>query len=239
MKTNRIIIGTITVLVSLFLAWRIGLWLEPTPAEKGALSTPLYTAKEPAFATGKVRDDLPYELRNVKAAEGGKNVAGLGIVRFDIGRGDIKPVVIALLKVVKKKFPAAQQIALDLTPSVNCPDCRIAEARYDNGRVNLAYGTPTLAQIEESNRQIGQPASGETDNRPLLFQPNGEAFSAGLIVMTAIEAARGKNPALSDEQLLDAAAASTGLSYVVVKRNRDFMKTYYSGDGFGSESFDL
>jgi len=105
--------------------------------------------------------------------------------------------------------------------------------------VNLAYGTPTLAQIEESNRQIGQPASGETDNRPLLFQPNGEAFSAGLIVMTAIEAARGKNPALSDEQLLDAAAASTGLSYVVVKRNRDFMKTYYSGDGFGSESFDL
>ena len=238
MKTNRIIIGTITVLVSLFLAWRIGLWLEPTPAEKGALSTPLYTAKEPAFATGKVRDDLPYELRKVKATEGEKSVAGLGIVRFDIGRGDIKPVVIAMLKVVREKFPAAQQIALDLTPSVNCPDCRIAEARYDNGRVKLAYGTPTLAQIEESNRQIGQPASEKTD-RPLLFQPNGEAFSAGLIVMTAIEAAREKDSGLSDEQLLDAAAAATGLSYVVVKRTRDFMRAYYSGDDFGSESFDL
>lgn len=236
---NRILIGIISVFISLFLAWRIGIWLEPSPEQKAAATRPI-TAKEPAFATGKVREDLTFELRKVTVADGGKSLEGFGIVRFDIDRADIKPTVIAMLKIMKEKHPATNRISLSLTPSVDCPACGIAKARYDEGKVKLEYGVPTLQQIEESNSRIGTPtASGEKDDRPLLVRPNGEAIIRGLDVMKAIEAAHRENPELNDEQLLDKAAAATGLSYVVVKRNRDFMRAYYSGNGFGSESFTM
>lgn len=238
--TTRIIIGSITVLVSLFLAWRIGLWLEPGPEEKSATITPSSAAKEPPFASGKVRENFSFELRNVKVTEGGRNVEGVGIVKFDTDRGDIKPAVIAIIKVVKEKFPVVKQITLSLSPSIDCPACKIAEAKYDNGRVTLDYGIPTLSQIEESNSRIGVPSgSGKVDDRPRLFRPNGETFGVGLNVMLTIEAARKKNPGMTDEQLLDQAATTTGLPYAVVKRHRDFMAAYYSGNAFGSETFDI
>lgn len=238
-KMNRLVIGLISVFIALFLAWRIGIWLEPSPEQKAAATRPI-TAKEPPFAAGKVRGDLAFELRNVKASEGGTAVEGLGIVRFDIDRSDIRPAVTAMLKVLKEKNPAAKRITLTLTPSADCPDCGIAIAGYDNGKVKLGYGVPTMKQIEESNSRIGTPtASGAKDDRPLLFRPNGEAISKGLDVMKAIEASRRQNPDLNDEQLLDKAAADTGLTYVVVKRHRDFMRAYYSGSAFGSETFEL
>lgn len=187
-----------------------------------------------------MRENFPFELRNVKIAEGGASIGGVGIVKFDIDRGEIKPAVVAMLKVMKEKFPAAKQIILDLSPTVDCPACKIAEARYDNGKVTLNYGIPTLKQIEESNSQIGVPSgSGKAIERPRLFRPNGEAFGVGLRVMMAIEAARQKNPGMNDDKLLDQAATETGLSYVVVKRHRDFMTAYYSGNAFGSETFDF
>jgi hypothetical protein len=238
-KMNRIVIGLVSVFISLFFAWRIGIWLEPSPEQKAAATRPI-TAKEPAFATGKVRDDLTFEMRKVTVADGGKSVEGLGIVRFDIDRADIKPTVVAMLKIMKEKHTAANRISLSLTLSADCLDCCIARARYNEGRVKLEYGVPTLQQIEESNSRIGTTtASGEKDDRPLLVRPNGEAIIRGLDVMKAIETARRENPELNDEQLLDKAAAATGLSYVVVKRNRDFMRGYYSGDGFGSETFTM
>ncbi|GAM10322.1 hypothetical protein OR1_02611 [Geobacter sp. OR-1] len=238
--TTRIIIGSITIFVSLLIAWRIGLWLEPAPEEKSAIVTRSSAAKEPPFASGKVRENLPFELRNVKVTDGGRSIEGVGIVRFDIDRSDIKPAVIAILRVINAKFPVAKQIALSLTPSVDCPVCKIAEAKYDNGRVRLDFGTPTLKQIEESNSRIGVPsASGKVEDRPLLSRPNGETFGTGLNVMIAIAAGRKKNPGMNDDQLLDQASAATGLSYVVVKRHRDFMTAYYSGNAFGSETFDM
>ena len=234
-----LMIGLVSVFISLFFAWRIGIWLEPTPEQKAAASRPI-TAKEPAFATGKVRDDLTFELRKVTVTDGGTSVGGFGIVRFDIDRADIKQTVVAMLKIMKEKHPAAKRISLSLTPSVDCPACGIAEARYDEGKVKLEYGIPTLQQIEESNSRIGTPtASGEKDDRPLLVRPNGEAIIRGLAVMKALEAARQQNPELNDEQLLDKAAAATGLPYVVVKRHRDFMRGYYSGNSFGSETFTM
>ena len=57
--------------------------------------------------------------------------------------------------------------------------------------------------------------------------------------MMAIEAARKKNPGMNEDQILEQAAAVTGLPYVVVKRHRDFMTAYYSGNAFGSETFDM
>lgn len=238
--TTRIIVGSITVFISLLLAWRIGLWLEPGPEEKNAVITSSPAAKEPPFATGKVRENLPFQLRNVTVADGGRSIGGVGIVRFDIDRGDIKPAVVAMLKVVKEKFPAAKQISLNLSPSVDCPACRIAEAAYDSGRVTLAYGTPTLRQIEESNSRADAPSASEKGvDRPLLFRPDGETFAIGLRVMMAIDAGRQKNPGLNDDQLLDQAATVTGLPYTVVKRHRDFMAAYYSGNAFGSETFDM
>lgn len=237
---NRIIIGSIVVAVSLFLAWKIGLWLEPGPAEKAAVANSSSAVKEPPFATGKVRETVTFELREVKAADDGKSVEGVGVVRFDLERADIKPAVIAILRVIKEKFPSAQRISLILTPSIDCLTCRIAEAAYDNGKVKLYYGTPTLEQMEESNRNIGaQTASGKAADRPVLVRPSGEAYSMGLDVMKAVEAARKSNPGLNDDQLLDKAAAATGLSYVVVKRHRDFMTAYYSGNAFGNEVFDM
>lgn len=240
MRTDRIIIGFIAVVVSLFLAWRIGLWLEPTPEEKSAIRNLSPAAKEPPFARGKVRENLPFELRNVKAADDGRKVEGIGVIRFDIDPADVKPAVVTMLKLLKEKFPVAKQIALTVVPSIDCPACRIAEARYDNGRVTLDYGIPTLKQIEESNSRIGvAPASGNAAERPRLFRPDGEAFAIGMNVMSAIEAARKKNPAMNDDQLLDQASAATGLSSVVVRRHRDFMSAYYSGNAFGSETFDF
>lgn len=240
MKNRRIIIGIISVFLSLFLAWRIGLWLEPTPEEKSAITSPSPAAKQPAFANGKVRENLPFELRNVKAADDGRSVEGVGIIRFDIDPADIKPAVITMLKVLKGKFPGAKQIALDLSPSIDCPACKIAEARYDNGKVTLNYGIPTMKQIEESNSGIrAVSASGKAVDRPRLFRPDGETFGIGLNVMIAIEAARKKNPGMNDDQLIDQAAAATGLSSVVAKRHRDFIAAYYSGNAFGSETFGI
>src|SRR6266567_1739678 len=97
--TTRIIIGSITVFVSLILAWRVGLWLEPGPEEKSAMITHSSAAKEPPFATGKVRENLPFELRNVRVTEGGTSIEGVGIIKFDIDRGDIKQPIIKISKV--------------------------------------------------------------------------------------------------------------------------------------------
>lgn len=238
--TPRIIIGSIMVFVALILAWRIGLWLEPGPEEKSAMITPSSAAKEPPFATGKVRENFRFELRDVKVTDEGMSIQGVGIVRFDIDRADIKTAVIAMLKVLKEKCPGAKQIILSLSPSVDCPACKIAEAKYDNGKVTLNYGIPTLKQIEESNSRIDVPSdSGNPVVRHRLFRPNGETFGAGLRVMMAIEAVRKKNPGMNDDQILEQASTATGLPFVVVRRHWDFMTAYYSGNAFGSETFDI
>ena len=152
---------------------RGGMKREHAPGRAGARGracrwTPSPAAKDPPFATGKVRENLPFELRNVKVADGGRSIEGVGIVRFDMDRGDTKPAVIAILKVVKEKFPGAKQIALGLSPSVDCPTLKIAEATWDNGRVTLKYGIPTLGQIEAPNSRIGAG-----DRQMLLLNRNG------------------------------------------------------------------
>jgi hypothetical protein len=240
-RTYKLVTGIISLFIALFLAWRIGLWLEPEPKQGSpapALSSP--AAKEPAFATGTVKKDLNFEVRSVTLSDKGKTVEGIGIVRFDSDRSELKAAGVAMVKKMKEKVPAAERIVLTLKPAVDCPVCAMAEVAWDRGKVALRYGIPSLEQMEGANALIGtKTEKGETVDRPRLHRPDKETFGAGLAVTLAMDAARKKNPALGDEQLLEQAAAAAGLNYVVARRHRDFMAAYYTANGYGEETFAL
>lgn len=239
-KSVRIIAGTISVAVSLFLAWRIGLWLEPAPAQQGP--KPVVAAgnatKSPPFASGKVSEQLAYELHRVQPSKDGKIFDGVGLVRFDIRQEELKPVAQSMLKELYKKIPQVQRIHLFIRPSLDCTACTIAEVSSQQGNTVLTFGIPSLAQIDANNALIGTKSpSGEKIDRPRLQLPDRESFSGGLAVVMAMDAARKKSPALTEDQLLEQAAAATGVSSVVAKKHLDFMRAYFTGDRFGSETF--
>lgn len=240
-RTYKLVTGIISLFIALFLAWRIGLWLEPEPRSGSpapAVSSPV--AKEPPFVTGTVKKDLGFEVRSVRISDQGKTVAGIGIVRFDSDRSELKAVAVAMVTKLKEKVPAAERITLTLKPSVDCPVCAMAEVAWDRGKVALRYGIPSLEQMEGANARIGtKDEEGATVDRPRLHRPDRESFGAGLAVTQALDTARKKNPALNEEQLLEQAAAATGLNYVVARRHRDFMAAYYTGSGYGEETFTL
>ena len=240
-RTYKLVTGIISLFNALFLAWRIGLWLEPEPkqgSQAPAVSSP--AAKEPPFVTGAVRKDLNFEVLNVRFSNRGKTVEGIGIVTFDSDRSDLKASAVAMLKKLKEKVPAAERIALTLKPAVDCPVCAMAEVAWDRGKVELLYGIPSLEQMEEANARIGMKNErGETVDRPRLYRPDRETFAAGLAITQAIDAARKKNPSLGDDKLLEQAAAATGINYVVARRGRDFMASYYTATGYGDETFNL
>lgn len=234
--STRIVIGIISLFLSLFLAWRIGIWLEPKPAGP---SLPAGGPKSPPFATGTVRENLHFEIRNARISGNGTALEGIGIVRFDMDRDQIKPAVLAMLKAVKEKAPAAKAITLELKPAVECPVCTLATATHREGRTVIRYGIPSMEQIERHNALIGTTdGTGRRIDHPRLYRPDKETFGAGLAVTMALEAARQKNPAANEEELLNQAAAVSGISTVVAARHRDFMRAYYRGDGFGEETLD-
>lgn len=240
-RTYKLVTGIISLFIALFLAWRIGLWLEPELRPEGAapaVSSPV--AKEPPFVTGTVKKDLGFEVRNVRFSDRGKTVAGIGIVRFDSDRSELKGAAVAMVTKMKEKVPAAERITLTLKPAVDCPVCAMAEVAWDRGTAVLRYGIPSLEQMETANARIGtKNEKGETVDAPRLHHPDRESFAAGLAVTVAMDAARKKNPALGDEQLLEQAAAATGINYVVARRHRDFMAAYYTATGYGEETFTL
>ncbi|MBT1075707.1 hypothetical protein [Geobacter grbiciae] len=240
-RTYKLVTGIISLFIALFLAWRIGLWLEPEPKQRNpAPAVPSPAAKEPPFVTGTVRKDLNFEVRNVRFGNRGKTVEGIGIVTFDSDRSDLKAAAVAMLKKLKEKVPAAERIVLTLKPSVDCPVCAMAEVTWDRGKVDMRYGIPSLEQMEEANTLIGtKDKKGETVDRPRLYLPDRETFAAGLAITQAIDAARKKNPSLGDDQLLEQAAAATGLNYAVARRSRDFMAAYYTATEYGEETFTL
>lgn len=240
-RTYKLVTGIISLFIALFLAWRIGLWLEPEPKQKNpASAVPSSAAKEPSFVTGTVKKDITFEVRDVRFSNRGKTVEGIGIVGFDSDRSGLKAAAVAMLKKLKEKVPAAERIVLSLKPSVDCPVCAMAEVTWDRGKVDMRYGIPSLEQMEEANTLIGtKDKKGETVDRPRLYLPDRETFAAGLAITQGIEAVRKKNPALGDEQLLEQAAAATGLNYAVAKRHRDFMAAYYTTNGYGEETFTL
>lgn len=238
-RAAKFIIGIVSISLALLLAWRIGLWLEPAQDAAGpALGIP--AAKGPPFASSTAGDKLPFELRDVRITPDGTTVTGTGVVRFDISQAEIRPAVEAMLRAITGKVPAATQISLALKPVVGCPVCTIAGVSYERGKVVIRYGIPSLGQIDAANARIGTlKADGTRDDRPRLYLPDGKTFAAGLAVTLAIDKTRRQNPALSDELLLEDAANATGLPYTVVERYRDFMAAYYTGDGYGTESFTL
>lgn len=239
-KSVRIIVGTISVAVSLFLAWRIGLWLEPAPTQKGPkpMVTTANVAKSPPFASGKASEQLTYELHRVRQSEDGKIFDGIGLVRFDIRQEQLKPIVLSMLAELYKKIPREQQVHLFIRPSLDCTVCTIAEVSSQQGKTVIKFGIPSLAQIYAHNARIGVASpSGEKIDLPRLYLPDRESFSGGLAVVTAMDAARKKSPSLTDDQLLEQAAAATGVSYVVARKHLDFMRAYFTGDSFGSETF--
>jgi hypothetical protein len=240
-RTYKLVTGIISLFIALFLAWRIGLWLEPAPQPGNpapAVSSP--AAKEPPFVAGTVKKDLGFEVRSVTLDDTGKALTGIGIVRFDSDRSELKAAAVAMVKKLKEKVPAAERIALTLKPAVDCPVCAMAEVAWDRGTAVLRYGIPSLEQMEAANARIGtKNEQGETVDGPRLHRPDRESFGAGLAVTMAMDAARKKNPALGDEQLLEQAAAATGINYVVARRHRDFMAAYYTGNSYGDETFNL
>lgn len=240
-RTYKLITGIISLFIALFLAWRIGLWLEPEPQPGSpAPAVPSPAAKEPPFVTGTVKKDLGFEVRNVRFSDKGKTVEGIGIIRFDSDRSELKAAAVAMVTKLKEKVPAAERITLTMKPSVDCPVCAMAEVAWDRGKAVLRYGIPSLEQMEAANARIGtKNEAGETVDRPRLYRPDRETFGAGLTVTLAMDAARKKNPVLGDEDLLEQAAAATGLNYVVARRHRDFMSAYYTGNSYGDETFNL
>ncbi|WP_306532469.1 hypothetical protein [Geobacter sp.] len=240
-RNYKLVTGIISLFIALFLAWRIGLWLEPDPKQGNpapAVSSP--AAKEPPFVTGEVKKDLTFEVRSVRFSDKGKTVEGIGIVRFDSDRSELKGAAVAMVKKLKEKVPAAERITLTLKPAVDCPVCTMAEASWDRGKVVLRYGIPTMDQMEAANALIGtKKETDETVDRPRLHRPDRESFGTGLAITMAIEAVRKKDPALSDEQALEQASAATGINYVVARRHRDFMAAYYTGTSYGDETFNL
>lgn len=238
-KTSKIIIGAVSVILALFLAWRIGLWLEPQPEAKKPVQTLSSAAKQPPFASGKTQGGTSFELRNVRIGVDGKSVEGIGIVRFDIRREELKPVAIAMLRTLKEKVPAVERMSLSLKPSVDCPVCTIAQVAYVKGRTVLSYGIPSIEQINSHNAQIGSSrGSARTSETPLNL-PDRQTFGNGIAVTMAIDAARKKNLHMTDEQLLQQASAATGLPDVVAERYRDFMAAYYTENTFGTETFQI
>lgn len=239
-KTSKVIIGAVSVILALFLAWRIGLWLEPEPAAKSSVQTLSSAAKQPPFASGKTQEGTSFELRNVRIEEEGKSIKGIGIVRFDITREELKPVAIAMLRTLKEKVPAVERISLSIKPSVDCPVCTIAQVAYIKGQTVLSYGTPSLEQINSHNARIGSSqGSGKTSEQTPLYLPDRQTFGNGLAVTMAIDAARKKNPLMAKEQILKQASAATGLPEVMAERYRDFMAAYYTGNTFGTKTFDI
>lgn len=240
-RTYKLVTGIISLFIALFLAWRIGLWLEPAPQQGSpapAVSSP--AAKEPPFVTGTVKKDLGFEVRNVAFSDKGKAVAGIGIVRFDSDRSELKAAAVAMVTKLKEQVPAAERITLTLKPAVDCPVCAMAEVAWDRGTAVLRYGIPSLEQMEAANARIGtKDEEGKPVDQPRLYRPDRETFAAGLAVTLAMDAARKNDPALGDEQLLEQAAAATGINYVVARRHRDFMAAYYTASGYGEETFTL
>lgn len=237
-RTYKLVTGIISLFIALFLAWKIGLWLEPEPKQSPSAPTPPPTTKEAPFVTGKVKKDVSFEVRNVRFSDKGKTVEGIGIAAFDSDWPDLKEAALAMLKKLKETVPAAERIALTLKPGVECPVCSMAEVEWNRGEVTLRYGVPSLKQMEAVNAVIGtKDETGNTIDRPRLYRPDKATFGTGLAVTLALDTARKKNPALGDEQLLDQAVAATGLSYVVARRHRDFMAAYYKSSGYGEETF--
>lgn len=237
-RTYKLVTGIISLSIALFLAWKIGLWLEPEPKQGNPAPAPSTAAKEAPFVTGMVKKGVSFEVRNVSFGDKGKTVEGIGITGFDGDWPDLKEAALAMLKKLKETVPAAERIALTLKPGVECPVCSMAEIEWNRGEVKLRYGVPSLEQMEKANAVIGtKDESGKTIDRPRLYRPDKETFGVGLAVTQALEAARKKNPALGEEQLLNQAVAATGLSYVVARRHRDFMTSYYRANGYGEETF--
>ena len=239
-KSGRVIIGAISVFIALVLAWRIGLWLEPEPRRESLPAASQPAGQDPPFATGKVRENFVFSLREVRATAEGTVVEALGVVPYDIERQDVKPAAVAMLRLLKEKFPLAQQLRVTMVFAKEFSQLVIAEVEHDKGRTLVRYGIPTMEQIEENNRKIGSAevrgGAGETVR---LSRPDREGFAAGLDVLRAMALAADKDRTLGNDKLLERAATATGLPYVVARRHHDFLLAYYTGSRFGEEVFSL
>lgn len=231
-RTPSILIAAVSIGVALFLAWRVGLWLEPEP--DGVPDVPIQAPTSPPYAKGQVSPELHFELRDVRLSEEGKRAEGFGIVRYSVKREEVRPVAEAMLRTLKAKAPVAEIVFLTLRPAVDCPACDIAEVSWKKGVAEIRFGIPSMAQIEEWNLGVGK-----IDGRVPLHLPDRETFSAGIAVIMAMDALKKQKPETGEESLLEQAAQQAGVPYATAKRSREFIRAYYTGNRYGSEKFDL
>lgn len=231
-RISSIVIGLITIAGAMFLAWRIGLWLE-TPVDQ-VPDVPIHAPTSPPFAKGQVSGDLHFELRDVRLKEERTRAEGAGIIRYSIRHQEVKPAAIAMLRALKGKAPEAEKITLVIRPTVEWPAGDIAEVAWEKGEAVLTYGIPSLVQIDEWNAKVSK-----NDDRPLLHVPDRETFSTGVAVIIAMNELEKQQKEATEDQLLEQAAKKVGAPYTAAKRSKDYIRAYYTGNKYGSEKFEL
>lgn len=188
---------------------------------------------------------------------GGKAIIATGIVPFDIKREQVKPSLLAILRVAAEKYPKATGIFVRLTPDEQLG--RFAyfagKADYEDNVITVHYGVPSDEQIKKWNSEIGKPITFEEstlgiNDSPQLSRFNKETFDSGkkiILLFHKIEKQLYdkyinqplKSP--TTEQISRIAAKELGLSLKEVTHHHRLLSNYFSaGTGiWGKETINL
>ncbi len=188
---------------------------------------------------------------------GGKAIIATGIVPYDIKREQVKPSLLAILKVVVEKYPKATGIFVRLAPDEQLG--RLAyfagKADYEGNVITVHYGVPADEQIKNWNSEIGKPITFEgktlgTNDSPPLSRFNKETFDTGkkiILLYYKTEKqliAKYSNQPLkmpTTEQISKIVAKEMGISLKEVTRHHRLLSNYFSaGTGiWGKETINL
>lgn len=204
----------------------------------------------PSMTKGAVENlSLSTEEQTGKNVKGGKIIKAYGVVPFDIKREQIRPTLLAAIRVLKQNNPGCEWIWVGIVPDKSLIGTgRLAgRAEYKEGGLDIYYGIPSDKQMDEWNALIGKPVkdfSGDTtyiNDSPRLSRPDRETFDPAIKALKSydrltIESRHADR--IDYAALYKAASKDTGIPVKKAKTLINFMNSYYSG-AWGKETISL
>lgn len=175
--------------------------------------------------------------------KGGTAIIAVGVIPFDIKREQIKPTILAALKVLIRKYPDATGIFIRLAPDKDLAKYAYfaGTADYENNEITVDYKIPTDKQINDWNSEIGKPIELEgkslgTNDSPRLLRFDKKLFDIATKVTLSYHKAQKQlankyidQPlkTASTQEIYHLVSGETGVSDKDAQYYRNLMDAYY------------
>lgn len=200
----------------------------------------------PSMTNGAVENlNLSIEKQTGKSRYGGTLIKAYGVVPFNIKREQIRPTLLAAIRVLKQNNPGCEWFWVGIVPETMAlakTGRLVGRAEYTEGELDIYYGIPSDKQMDEWNAQIGKPVKdllgGDTyiNDSPRLYSPDKEIFNSGIKALRSYDRLSIAN---SGAGLYGAVSKETGIGVKKIKPLISLMNNYYTPGNWGKETISL